>query len=505
MIIEKGVPVGWAITTREDTAILSCFFRALKVKTGPLMPAVFMSDDASQYWNAWSAAYGNGSTRKLLCAWHVDRAWKKAMQENITGTEARTEIYHYLKTLLAELEVDKFQCMLQQFVSMVSESQPDFCQYFQRKYIPRVDQWAACHRINMFVNTNMSLESFHRLLKVEYLEGKQNRRLDHLLHVLLKIARNKAFEQFQKIYKGKITHRITEINKRHKKAVEMIKEGCDIQKVSDDTWTISSQNEITKSYQVQQKSPCSTCKLRCISCDSCVHMYTCSCVDFAVHTTICKHIHATCINTKTTSGELVETFEQQTPLLQDIPSTSNESYVHVHDQEYLSKVLLMNKEASRLEDLKMDALSKLAQLQTLLSSADSVDAVYSACGHINNAANTLKAFKVTKQQQQLQVRKRCAPNALAEKQFTFKSVTKKRKTMGSSLAKPSLAEISNCKENLSRQDITVCVICLKEDDKTISTSTVHWSQCSQCGLWLHNSCGKKIQDEKYMCKVCDVP
>ena len=34
------------------------------------------------------------------------------------------------------------------------------------------------------INTNMFVEAFHRLLKKVYLEGKQNRRLDHLLCVL---------------------------------------------------------------------------------------------------------------------------------------------------------------------------------------------------------------------------------------------------------------------------------------------------------------------------------
>jgi len=64
----------------------------------------------------------------------------------------------------------------------------------------------------------MFLESFHRTLKVVYLEHKQNRRIDFLLNTLLKIARNKVFEQLTKLEKGKHTHRIAEINKWHKTA-----------------------------------------------------------------------------------------------------------------------------------------------------------------------------------------------------------------------------------------------------------------------------------------------
>ncbi len=48
----------------------------------------------------------------------------------------------------------------------------------------------------------MSIEVFHRLLKVVYLQGKHNRRLDQLLSVLLRIARDKVFERMTKIEKG---------------------------------------------------------------------------------------------------------------------------------------------------------------------------------------------------------------------------------------------------------------------------------------------------------------
>ena len=64
----------------------------------------------------------------------------------------------------------------------------------------------------------MFVESFHRLLTTVYLQSKQNRRIDHLLHVLLKIARDMAFGQLIKVEKGKLTHRRCEINKRHQVA-----------------------------------------------------------------------------------------------------------------------------------------------------------------------------------------------------------------------------------------------------------------------------------------------
>ena len=70
----------------------------------------------------------------------------------------------------------------------------------------------------------MFVEAFHRVIKVIYLHHKQNRRVDVLLITLLKISRDKAFERFNKIEKGKRSHRVCEINKRHKAAEQLYKD-----------------------------------------------------------------------------------------------------------------------------------------------------------------------------------------------------------------------------------------------------------------------------------------
>ena len=44
------------------------------------------------------------------------------------------------------------------------------------------------------INTNMYIESFHRILKHLYMKAKANRRIDNLIHVLLKVSRDKGFE-----------------------------------------------------------------------------------------------------------------------------------------------------------------------------------------------------------------------------------------------------------------------------------------------------------------------
>uniref|UniRef100_A0A1X7TXT6 ZSWIM1/3 RNaseH-like domain-containing protein n=1 Tax=Amphimedon queenslandica TaxID=400682 RepID=A0A1X7TXT6_AMPQE len=75
----EGIPVGWAFTDKKDTCTL---------RVGAISPLVFMSDDAEQYYCAWSGVYGL-VPKKLLCSWHVDRAWKKAIHEHISGSEQK--------------------------------------------------------------------------------------------------------------------------------------------------------------------------------------------------------------------------------------------------------------------------------------------------------------------------------------------------------------------------------------------------------------------------------
>ena len=55
------------------------------------------------------------------------------------------------------------------------------------------------------------VNGFHRRLKVCYMEKINNQRIDWLLHILFKIARDEVFERIIKTLKGKTTHRLSEM------------------------------------------------------------------------------------------------------------------------------------------------------------------------------------------------------------------------------------------------------------------------------------------------------
>ena len=132
----------------------------------------------------------------------------------------------------------------------------------------------------------MFLEAFHRVLKIQH---KHNRRVDVLLTTLLKISRNKEFERLLKIENGKPTHRICEINKRHKSALEMQKQSQN--KVTIEVykkWEVQSQTRHGVAYTIKKQLDSCDCKLSCMVC---THMFSRTCLDSVLHSTICKYVH----------------------------------------------------------------------------------------------------------------------------------------------------------------------------------------------------------------------
>jgi len=98
-------------------------------------------------------------------------------------------------------------------------------------------------------------------------------------------------DRLQKANKGKCTRHVLGIRKRHKKGIAM----------NVATVTVLTPNRQyavkgkTETYLVEQSDTVphmnTTCALRCTLCQICVHTFVCTCVDFGLHCTICKHIH----------------------------------------------------------------------------------------------------------------------------------------------------------------------------------------------------------------------
>ena len=470
-----------------------------------------MSDDAEQFFNAWVGVFGNSRAKKVLCSWHVDRAWRKSLQELIPVQTERIEIYHHLRTPLQCTTISVFQVLLQNFISwLLEKGYNEFCTYFQAHYCNREGEWAFCYRVGTPFNTNMFIESFHRLLKVVYLDNEKNRRIDSLLNTLLRIARDKAYERLIKVEKGKHTHRICEISKRHKAAESLLNDPNyrlpiqDITNDSAESWRVYGSN-MQDQYTVMKVKESCDCELLCKPCNTCSHMYKCTCIDDLIHSTVCKHVHVV----QMTFEEKMKSINQQN----DGVKERNENLISEEDgllnnKDYfvqtLGREIPDTKEHDqRVVDItqKMDSLIK--ELQTLNEACTSVEAIRSSMVHVRAAIPLMKGIeKQDSKSQKLLQRKRYAPNSNNEKQLRFYS-TKKRRVTKSRWAKPTADEVSKCKETLMDvSEIQVCGICYKEEDNTFS-QIVDWLQCDECSLWFHRHCTKELLDsDTYTCQYC---
>ena len=529
----EGVPVCWIISNREDSAVIRQVLLKLKQSCGDIHTKVFMSDDAENFYNAWRGVFTTSCTKKLICSWHIDKSWKRGILSHISNKTKHKEVYHHLRVLLEEGDEASFRLRLQQFMSWLS-SDPDLCtflQYFQREYAKRSEQWAPCYRIATVVNTNMAIEAFHRLLKVCYMEKKQNRRVDKLLHLLLKVARDKIFERFLKTQKGKTTYRQSEINKRHKTASETMETFSCVSSTSTGSWTVKC-TDSSKSHRVDQLStepPC--CRLCCQVCKVCVHSFSCDCLDYILHATICKHIHLVQMHSESLSFEGCKTGvasnESSPPPFSSFPDSEPpdpatvSTTVHmVPDKpnlqtmssvQYLagicgSKITSDIQGPSQIQSVKEKALATCKQIEFALNKCDNKDAISTGIKHLNAALIVIKGIANTPHcQEQYPVQNTYAPNSNSKQQLRFKSTKRKsERQQNSTLSKPNQDEIKSYIHDLDEVDIQVCGFCLKRDDRR-SCEVVEWIQCDSCQVWFHSSCVffDCESETSFLCNICE--
>ena len=250
----EGFPASWCVANHEDKVVLMNFFSHLKLHAGNINPQWLMTDDAEQYYSAWVATFPGSPPKKLLCNWHVDRSWRRALATSISDKEEQVHLYHILRVLMEEMDHSKFMRLLKNALSKMKEDYETkkFADYFSQTYAARYEQWAFCFRKTAGINTNMYVECFHRVLKYVYMKGHINKRLDSLLYMLMKYARDKAFDRIMKLEKGKRTKRTRSIYERHKLDLLI----CDVSENGPDCWEIKSSTSDLVYSIVQDHDEC---------------------------------------------------------------------------------------------------------------------------------------------------------------------------------------------------------------------------------------------------------
>ena len=141
-------------------------------------------------------------------------------------------------------------------------------------------------------------------------------------------------------------------------------------------------------------------------------MYSCMCLDFTLHSTVCKHIHLVHMSTAlSTSTPQMETA---------ITSPCN--------YDYYSQVLCHRAQTSnRIKNTKTALNTNLLQLQTLVSQCDHVESLHIVKTHVQAAISVIKALRIPNTRNILPIKRKIAANANNIKQPSFFSTKKKKK------------------------------------------------------------------------------
>ncbi|BET02747.1 Zinc finger protein [Nesidiocoris tenuis] len=285
-----GFPSAFMLSNCGTVDVMGVFIKFVREAVGfSVKPKFVMSDMADVFYNAW-VLHMQPPEFRLYCSWHVDKSWRKNLTK-IKGRETQAEVYKVLRTLLEAQDVRAFEEMMNASVELFlsNEDTADFGHYFNVVYAGKAPRWAYCYRKHAGVNTNMSLERFHGVLKHVYLKGNKPKRLDISLHALMRYLRDKLFDRVIHMQKGKLTHKMSAIRTRHRSALLLNKESVVNQ--DEGLWKcFSSDSGNTYDVSKSEKEECG-CELRCDDCNICIHMFQCSCPDSSTHFNMCKHIH----------------------------------------------------------------------------------------------------------------------------------------------------------------------------------------------------------------------
>ena len=185
--------------------------------------------------------------KKLICTWHVDKAWQTELKKKIGETALEAEVYKMLRTVLEQTNTNLFQdcvsALLERRKSFPKKK--EFHDYFVHDWVHSKENWAFCYRLG---NTNMFVEAFHRVFKRIYLGGKVSKRVDSCLVNLLRFARDQCFGRVIQLTKGKDNFRVTAIYERHRRSQSL--PVANVQSSGESAWNITS-SDGKNIYEVQ--------------------------------------------------------------------------------------------------------------------------------------------------------------------------------------------------------------------------------------------------------------
>ena len=162
------------------------------------------------------------------------------------------------------------------------------------------------------------------------------------------------------------------------------------------------------------------CQLICKDCEVCIHMYSCTCLDFLLNYTMCKHIHLVAINHKCKKNEMY---------MQNGRVVNNTMSLHVG--------INTPQQSQNVMKIKDRLNQKLSALLLLVRNSSDPALLLPAEDHINSASSLLNLTETKSVAQNAQQISKSPANKYIATQRGFFTTKKKRKPQHKNLVKPT--------------------------------------------------------------------
>lgn len=150
------------------------------------------------------------------------------------------------------------------------------------------------HRKYIGLCINMVLESLHKRIKCNYLSSLIAKKLNKIIHALIRWSINNLFKRMIKFNRNKLSENLNRINNSHDNNLEIKMEHIIL--ISSNFWTFLSRSKKDVIYEItkiNEVCPPDLCSLKCNSCKIYIKIiYSCTCKGSKIRCNICKHIHA---------------------------------------------------------------------------------------------------------------------------------------------------------------------------------------------------------------------
>ena len=192
--------------------------------------------------------------------------------------------------------------------------------------------------------------------------------------------------------------------------------------------TVVSNNEFVyprdgQTYIISVVNKCCSrevCKLWCVECSFCCHVYRCSCTDFQINNISCKDIHLVHQRNNSVNDVSADDLSDVNCVIQVQVSSISE--------EIGSLLSMVSKKEHNIEELKLKIQKELDEISISIASCTSEDEsnLKVLLQKVKAAKHTFKSVQ-SEPSKQIALTKKVHPNQNVQRQVRFVSTKKKRK------------------------------------------------------------------------------